>query len=43
MTDGRTPAWRDWADGFDPDTWLDRSIMATRTEAFPLHGLDPMP
>jgi acetoin utilization protein AcuC len=43
MTDGRTPAHRDWADGYDPETWLDRAIMATRTEVFPLHGLDPYP
>ncbi len=43
MTDGRRPAWRDWVEGYDPDTWLDRAIFATRQEAFPLHGLDPMP
>jgi acetoin utilization protein AcuC len=43
MTDGRTPAYRDWADGYDPETWLDRAVMATRTEVFPLHGLDPYP
>ncbi len=42
MTDGRTPAWRAWEDGYDPDTWLDRSIQATRTAAFPLHGMDPV-
>jgi acetoin utilization protein AcuC len=43
MTDGRTPAYRDWTEGYDPDAWLDRAIHATRMEAFPLHGLDPMP
>ena len=43
MTDGRTPAYRPWEDGYDPDTWLDRAIHGTRMEAFPLHGLDPMP
>ena len=43
MTDGRTPAFRDWSEGYDPDTWLDRAIHATRTEIFPLHGLDPLP
>jgi acetoin utilization protein AcuC len=42
MTDGRTPAYRDWDEGFDPDTWLDRAIHATRTAAFPFHGLDPL-
>ena len=41
MTDGRTPAYRDWHDGYDPETWLDRAVHATRMETFPLHGLDP--
>ena len=41
LTDGRTPAWRDWAEGHDPSTWLDRAIHSTRSEVFPLHGLDP--
>ena len=43
MGDGRTPTYRDWSEGYDPSTWLDRSVHATRMEAFPLHGLDPMP
>ncbi|HYQ32021.1 MAG TPA: acetoin utilization protein AcuC, partial [Lapillicoccus sp.] len=43
MTDGRTPAYRDWSGGYDPDSWLDRAIHATRTAVFPLHGLDPLP
>ncbi|HET8663993.1 MAG TPA: acetoin utilization protein AcuC [Nocardioides sp.] len=43
MTDGRDPAYRDWSEGYDPGTWLDRSIMATREEIFPRHGLDPLP
>ena len=43
MTDGRTPAYRDWSAGYDPETWLDRAIHATRMAVFPLHGLDPMP
>ncbi len=43
MTDGRTPAYRDWAGGYDPESWLDRAIHATRMEIFPLHGLDPLP
>ena len=38
LTDGRSPAYRDWSGGYDPETWLDRAIMATRTEVFPLHG-----
>jgi acetoin utilization protein AcuC len=43
LTDGRDPAYRAWAEGYDPATWLDRSINATRTEIFPYHGLDPLP
>jgi len=43
MTDGRVTANKPWADGYDPASWLDRSILAARTAVFPLHGLDPMP
>ena len=43
LTDGRDPAYRAWAEGYDPDTWLDRAIHATRMAVFPLHGLDPLP
>jgi len=43
LTDGRAPAYRDWSEGYDPGTWLDRSINATREEIFPHHGLDPLP
>ena len=43
LTDGRDPAYRDWSEGYDPASWLDRSIMATRVEIFPFHGLDPQP
>ncbi len=43
LTDGRNPAYRDFSGGYDPDTWLDRAIMATRSAVFPLHGLDPQP
>jgi len=43
MTDGRDPAYRDWADGYDPGTWLDRAIHETRSAVFPDHGLDPLP
>lgn len=43
MTDGRSVAYRDWTTGYDPASWLDRSILAARKEIFPLHGLDPMP
>jgi acetoin utilization protein AcuC len=41
MTDGRNPVHRDWLQGYDPASWLDRAIHATRQAAFPLHGLDP--
>jgi len=43
MTDGRTPAYRDWIEGYDPSVWLDRAINATREAVFPLNGLDPLP
>jgi acetoin utilization protein AcuC len=43
LTDGREPAFRNWSEGYDPGTWLDRTINATREEIFPYHGLDPMP
>lgn len=43
MTDGRAAAYRDIREGFDPGTWLDRSIMATREAVFPLNGLDFLP
>ena len=43
MSDGRTPEFRDWREGYDPGTWLDREVNATRTAVFPLHGLDPLP
>jgi acetoin utilization protein AcuC len=43
MTDGREPAYTDWRAGYDPGTWLDREVNATRTAVFPLHGLDPLP
>jgi acetoin utilization protein AcuC len=39
MTDGREPEYRDWAEGYDPDSWLDRSVHETRSQVFPLHGI----
>jgi acetoin utilization protein AcuC len=41
LTDGADPVFRDWSGGYDPGTWLDRSVQATREEIFPHHGLDP--
>lgn len=43
MTDGREPTWKDWSEGYNPDTWLDRAVQATRDAVFPFHGLDPLP
>jgi len=43
MTDGATPTYRDWSEGYDPDTWLDRAVRETRLAVFPEHGLDPQP
>ena len=36
MTDGRDAAYVDWSTGYNPDTWLDRSIKATRDISFPV-------
>ncbi|MCW2817138.1 MAG: acuC [Nocardioides sp.] len=36
------PRWRPWEQGYDPASWLDRSVHATRMAAFPYHGLDPL-
>ncbi|GAA0492869.1 acetoin utilization protein AcuC [Streptomyces olivaceiscleroticus] len=42
MTDGREPAFRDFADsGYDPADRLDQAILATRRAVFPAHGLLP--
>jgi acetoin utilization protein AcuC len=41
LTDGREPAFEDWSDGSDPDSWLDRSIARTRDSVFALNGIDP--
>ena len=40
MTDGVTPTWRFWSDGYDPADPLDRAVLATMRAVFPLHGLD---
>ncbi len=33
--------WRSWEVGYNPSDAVDRTVMATRKEIFPLHGLDP--
>ncbi|MCW2799898.1 MAG: acetoin utilization protein AcuC [Aeromicrobium sp.] len=43
MTDGRAVTYRSWEQGYDPASWLDRSILASRVACFPLNGLDPQP
>lgn len=40
MTDGTEPGYHDWGAGYDPDSWLDRSVQETRRAVFPWHGLD---
>ncbi|MGY5005829.1 acetoin utilization protein AcuC [Streptomyces griseus] len=39
MTDGRTPSWKAWEDGYDPADRLDQAVLASRRAAFPLRGL----
>ncbi|GGC81091.1 acetoin utilization protein AcuC [Tersicoccus solisilvae] len=41
MTDDVDLWWRSWEVGYDPNDDVDRAVMATRKEVFPLHGLDP--
>lgn len=33
--------WRSWELGYDPEDAIDRSVVQTRKEVFPLWGLDP--
>lgn len=42
MTDGATPGFRRFADGYDPADRLDQAVLATRRAVFPAHGLDPL-
>ncbi len=41
MSDGGDSHFSPWSAGYDPDSAVDRAIMATRSAIFPLHGLDP--
>ncbi len=43
FTDGVTPEFRSWTQGYDPASSLDQAVLMTRTAVFPWHGLDPMP
>ncbi len=38
---GGWPWWRSWETGYDPDSPVDQSVMATREAVFSHHGLDP--
>jgi acetoin utilization protein AcuC len=40
MTDDRDPRFDDWAAGYTPESWLDRSIARTRDLVFPPNGID---
>jgi acetoin utilization protein AcuC len=40
MTDGRSPEYRDWSSGANPEDPIDRAVLATRDSVFPLHGID---
>lgn len=39
MTDGRSPAWREWDVGYDPADRTDQAVLATRRAVFPLRGM----
>lgn len=39
MTDGATPTWTSWSDGYDPADAIDRTVLATQRAVFPVHGL----
>lgn len=41
MGDEADTWWRSWEVGYDPADAVDRAILATRREVFPLYGLDP--
>jgi acetoin utilization protein AcuC len=41
MNDDAQLWWRSWEVGYDPNDAVDRTVMATRKEVFPYHGLDP--
>jgi acetoin utilization protein AcuC len=41
MTDGRDPEYVPWTAGYNPDSWLDRTVQQVREAVFPSLGLDP--
>ncbi|MCW2599235.1 MAG: histone deacetylase superfamily [Frankiales bacterium] len=42
LTDGAPALWTPWEGGHGNDDPVDRSVLATRQEIFPLLGLDPL-
>src|SRR5450755_1198744 len=42
MTDGSPAAFTPFESGYDPGDAIDRTIMATRSAVFPVHGLMPL-
>ena len=42
LTDGAAALWTPWEGGPGNDDAVDRSVLATRRETFPLLGLDPL-
>jgi acetoin utilization protein AcuC len=43
MSDGAAASFTPFSAGYDPADAVDRAIMATRSAAFPQHGMDPLP
>lgn len=41
MSDGWDLSWDKWEEGYNPEEKVDRAIIATRRQVFPLWGLDP--
>lgn len=41
MSDDAELWWRSWELGYDPSDSVDRAVMQTRKEIFPVYGLDP--
>jgi|GEM_PF-4137330 len=39
MSDGATPVFRPWSDGFDRSDQVDAAVIATRTATFPALGI----
>lgn len=42
MTDGGTPSFRPFSEGYDPADRLDQAVLATRRAVFPAHGIEPL-